>query len=699
MQSFFSKGRIAVLITVTVVAVTIFAARLFQWQVIDSDYYNEIASTSTSYTITTEALRGEIYDINGVDLAVNVTSYKVVIDKLYLDDDDLNDTIVRLVELMDVCEEEWIDELPITVSSSGEYEFVEDMEDEIEELKDKDNLNMNPYSTAAECMAKLVEKYDCSEYTSEQQRCIISVRYNMEQEGYSKSQPYTFATGISETAMTVISENMQDVSGVTVESTAIRTYTNGTVAPNIVGITGLISSDEYSELKDSGYAYNDIIGKSGIEASLEDYLRGENGSKTVEVSSDGTVEVVDVQNSTPGNSVYLTIDARYQLLALQALEEAVQEANDYAEANDGDYDGEDCVGAAVVVLNVKDFSVLCAASYPSYDLSEYYENYEELASDEASPLFDRAFMGALAPGSTFKPLVASAALEEEAITTSTTVTCNGIYTTGGLSLRCMGNHGSLDIYGAVKNSCNVYFAEVGRLLGIENMNIYAKRAGLGVKTGVEITESAGTLAGPDYSESVGSEWYEASVSSAAIGQSDNQFTPLQLATYVATIANNGVRLQTHVVDSIVSYSGDEIILKNDPDNPTVADDMGVSQENLDVVKEAMRQAASSYSALSDFDIEIAGKTGTAENSGSDHANFICFAPYDDPEIAIAVMVEHGTKSSVAVNVAKKILNAYFYGEGLEDIAETNKDGTVGSDSTQDSGEEASQSDSSTEDDE
>ena len=667
------KGRYAFVITVIVIVFACFAARLVQWQLAESDYYSNIALTSTAYTVKTEALRGEIYDKNGVDLAVNITGYKVVIDKIYMDDEKLNDTIVRLTDLMDKCGEKWIDNLPITVGSNGSYVFVKDKDDEIEELKSKDNLNMNPYSTAEECMAQLIKKYECSDYTKEQQRNIISVRYNMDKMGYSKSQPYTFAEGISENTMSVISENMQDEKGVYVESTAIRTYTNGTVAPHMVGITGLISSDEYSELKDKGYAFNDIVGKSGIESAFESYLRGTAGSKTIEVNSDGTTTVEAVKNAEPGDSVYLTIDARYQKIAQQALKEAVKEAQAYAKETNSDI-GADCTGAAVVVLNVEDFSVLCAASYPSYDLSKYYDDYTKLASDKTLPLFDRAFMGALAPGSTFKPMVAAAALQEKAITTNTLIDCNGVYTTGGLRLWCMGYHGGINMYTAIEQSCNVFFAETGRLLGIENMDIYAQRCGLGVKTGVEVLESSGTLAGPEYSKEMGSEWYDSYVSPAAIGQSDNQFTPLQLATYAATLANNGVRLKTHVVDKVTDYSGENIIYETEP---VVMDNMGVSLKNLQAVQKAMTMAANSYPSLDGFDIQVAGKTGTAENSGSDHANFICFAPYENPKIAIGVMVEHGAKSYVAVNVGRKILDAYFHGEGLEDIPKTNKDGTVG----------------------
>ncbi len=650
------KWRYVLIIIIALIILAIYCARLIRWQIFQKDYYEDIALTSTEYTVKTDAIRGEIYDKNGVPLAVNKSGYRVVINKIYMPDEELNENIIKLVRLIDKCKGKWIDELPIKVDSKGNYYFDKDKTDEIDELKSKDNLNMNPYSTAAECMAKLVEKYGCENFSKKEQRNIISVRYNMDRLGYSRSNPYVFADDIDRHTMSVISENMQSVQGIETESTAVRVYENGTAAPHMVGVTGLISEEEYTEMKNKGYAYNDRIGKSGIERAYEKELRGSEGSRTYEISSDGSISLKDAVESKPGNSVYLTIDVNMQKTAQKALKEAVSEVKANAKEAGGKNNGEDCKGAAVVMLDVSDFSVICAANYPSYDLTKYYDDYEKLSSDDSLPLFDRAFMGALAPGSTFKPMVAAAALQEKAITTKTHIECQGEYTKNGLHLWCMSYHGSIDMYQGIRDSCNVFFAETSRLLGIENMDLYAKRCGLGVRTGVEVTESSGTLAGPEYSREMGSEWYPSFVSPAGIGQSDNQFTPLQLATYVATIANNGVRLRTHVVDKVVSYSGSEVIYKTEPE---VMDNMGVSEANLKEVQKAMNMAADNYIALDDFEMQIAGKTGTAENSGSDHANFICYAPYDKPQIAIAVMVEHGAKSSVAIGVAKKLMNEYF----------------------------------------
>ena len=652
------KARYIFIGVFTAFAVAVLFGRLVEWQVFQSEYYDEVATASASYTVETDGIRGEIFDKNGVPLAVNETGYKIVINKLFMPDKRLNDAIVRVVEVVESTDGKWKDDFPVIMDKDGNYAFDSGKSESVAQLKSKDRLNMNPYSTADECMAILAEKYDCRDYTKKQARDIASVRYNMENSGYSYTNPYVFADGISENQMLSLSEKLNDIKGISVESYSVRTYKNATTAPHIVGVTGLISASEYDELKDKGYGYTDIIGKNGVEQAFEENLRGKGGTQTFEMDSKGNVSLLKKTPSVQGNSIYLTVDTRLQKVAQQALADAVKYANDYSLWMGNEYMGGDCKGAALVMLNVKDFSVLCAASYPTYDLNEYYSDYTKLANDTALPMFDRAFQGALAPGSTFKPVVASAALQEKKITTDTYIDCEGVYTQNGLKLWCMGYHGWVSMYHAIEDSCNVFFAETGRLLGIENLRKYAQRCGLGVKTGVEIGESSGTLAGPEYSAKMGTEWNEASVSPAAIGQSDNQFTPLQLATYAATIANNGVRLKTHVVDRIVTYDGKKTVYQSQPEK---VDEMGVSMENLKEVQKAMNMAANAYGIINTFDIQVAAKTGTAENNGSDHCNFICYAPFDEPEIAIAVMIEHGTASYTAMSTAYTMLNEYFHG--------------------------------------
>lgn len=671
-------GRTVFLIIVLLIIFGMFTARLADWQLINGNKYDDIAKSSTSYTVETEALRGEILDINGVGLAVNSTGYQVVIDKLYMEDDKLNDTILALILLMNKCGEEWIDTLPIVMDGDS-YKFADDMEEEITELKSKDNLNMNTYSTAEECMSRLKESYKCDGYSNEEQRNIISVRYNMKKMGYSKSTPYTFADEISSDTMAIVSENFQDIAGVDVRSSTVRTNPNGTAAAQIVGAYGAISSEEYKEKSEDGYALNDKIGKFGIEKSYESQLRGKSGSKMIRASSNGNVlDVVETKNAEPGNTVYLTIDTKYQLLAQEALEEATKEAQSLAKQAGTKYSGEDCISGSVVMLDVKDFSVICAATYPTYDLSKYWEDYSEIAAAKGDPLINRAFQSAFTPGSTFKPLIASAALEEKAINKSTNITCTGVYDYyQGLRINCMGVHGSIDVTEAIAVSCNYFFNDLGRRLGIESIESYAKRVGFGSPTGVELgegEETSGAIAGPENSKSWGSEWYPGNTVQAAIGQSDTLISPVQLATYAATLANNGTRLQTHIVRKVVSYDRKTVISENDPNKPTVVDSMGVSEENLAIVKEGMIKAVNeTYSSVfGDFKIQVVGKTGTAENNGSDHANFICYAPADNPQVAIGVMVEHGAKSSVAMNVAKKLLTQYFKDNPVSTNKETSK---------------------------
>ena len=259
------KARYIFIGVLTAFAVAVLIGRLVEWQIFRSDYYDEIAAASASYTVETDGIRGEIFDKNGVPLAVNETSYKVVMNKLFIPESRLNDAILRAVEAVEGTGGKWIDNFPVVIDKNGDYAFDKDKSESVARMKSKDKLNMNPYSTAGDCMAILAEKYDCKGYDKKQTRDIASVRYNMEESGYSYTKPYIFADGLSEVQMLDLSEKLNDIKGISVESYAVRTYKNGTSAPHIVGVTGLISESEYDELKDKGYAYTDTIGKNGVE--------------------------------------------------------------------------------------------------------------------------------------------------------------------------------------------------------------------------------------------------------------------------------------------------------------------------------------------------------------------------------------------------------------------------------------------------
>lgn len=646
----------------TILIFAAFAVRLFSWQIIESDEYKEDALSSTSYTMTTEASRGEILDRNGKELVVNDAGYMIIFNKLYMKEGTENEIIHKLINLMDLRHEEWIDKLPVYIDSNGVYQFMEDNEATVEFIKSKSMLNMNPYSTAEDCMAAFVEHYEVDEslYSEEEIRDIVSVRYNMEFCGYSNSNPYKFATDISRDMIAIVLENSQGFPGVECSSTFVRYYKDGDLAPHLLGSVGAISQAEYDELKDKGYSLDDRIGKSGIEAALEEYLRGTDGEKRITKTSDGAVvEETETVHAVPGDTVYLTIDSEIQKATNAALEKQVTAA--------GKKYG-DCVAGAAVMLDVSDFSVLACSSYPSYDLQLYNtdsEYYSDLMEDDTLPLFDRALTGNFIPGSVFKPCVAAAGLEEGIITESSTIFCSQNYDYYKTDIiKCLGYHSSLNVKGALAKSCNYFFADLGRMLGIDAIDIYAEKFGLGVNTGVEVYETTGILAGRDSTV-----WYDGNTCQAAIGQSDNAFTPMQLATYAATIANDGVRLRTHFVDKITDFAEEEVILNNG--EPEVVETVGVSTENMEIVQTGMRQVVTSGTAsdvFKDYGIAVAAKTGTAENSGSDHVTFIAYAPYDNPEVAVAVVIEHGGKGQYSMGVAKAMFDAYFKSTGKLDTS-------------------------------
>ena len=663
------KSVYTVCIIVTLVFFAIFAARLIDWQIIHGEEYKNLAARSTSYTVSTDAIRGEILDKNGTGLVVNTTHYKVVIDKLYVDEDKLDDTILSLIKITEQTKEKWADNLPIDLNANGKFQYKKSSEDDVQKLLAADFLNLPEQTDANECLNALAERYKISgNYAKTDLRNLVSVHYNMEITGYSGSKPYVFAEDISQNSVSAISESTQGVSGVEVQTYLERSAANPELAPHLLGALGSMSEDEYNELSKSEkkYSLSDKVGKFGIEHAFETQLKGEGGTKIIKRNSDGTVvDKVETIDAKPGNTVFLTIDSKLQEVASKSLAENVKAAKEAGKAlkkanGKGGY-GEDCETGAVVMLSVKDFSVLAAASYPTYDLnkySEYGDYYIKLSENENSPMYNRAFVGSFACGSVYKPCVAAAALEEKVIKKDTEIYCDQYYDYYPTNVvKCMHYHGNLNVTGAITQSCNYFFAETGRRLGIDTMYLYAEKFGFGEYTGIEVEESKGTLAGRDSTS-----WQAGNTVQAAIGQSDNAFTPLQLATYTATIANNGVRLKTHLVSKITDYERKNTI--EDYDSPVEVGSCGVSKENLDIVRNAMLDVTrdedgTAYSVFGNYKVKVAAKTGTAENSGSDHTTFICYAPFDNPEVAVAVVIEHGAKGMYSMQVAKDLLDAYF----------------------------------------
>ena len=664
----YPKTTITVCIIITLAFFVLFTARLVDWQIVHGSEYRELAKRSTSYTVQTDATRGEILDKNGDGIVVNTTHYKIVIDKLYANEETLDTNLLALISLMTLTGDKWEDTLPIELSGNT-LSYKKGAEDEIATLLSEDYLNLDENTTVQDCYKKLLGRYKIDENLSlTEQRNLVSVHYNMELTGYSSSNPYVFAKDIKRSTVSAVSENTQGVSGIDVQTYLVRKAQDSDLAPHILGALGSITEEEYEKLKDGNktYSLTDSVGKFGIELAFENQLKGEGGMKIIKRNSDGTiVDTIETIDSKPGNTVYLTLDKKLQETAVKSLAENVKAAKVQGVATKESYGGsgwgEDCETGAVVMLSVKDFSVLAAASYPTYDLnkySQYGDYYVKLSENKNSPMYNRISVGSFACGSVYKPCVACAALEEKTITKDTEIFCKQEYDYYPSNVvHCMHYHGDENVTGAIAQSCNYFFAETGRRLGIETMYLYSEKFGLGEYTGIEIEESKGTLAGRDSTS-----WMPGNTVQAAIGQSDNAFTPLQLATYAATLANDGTRLKTHVVSKVTDYERTKTI--EDYSKATVVDTCGISKKNLDIVQKAMLEVTqdedgTAYSMFGDYKVKVAAKTGTAENAGSDHTTFICYAPFDKPEVAVAVVIEHGAKGRYSMQVAKDLLDGYF----------------------------------------
>lgn len=652
--------RLLALFLVMAVILGLYSVRLFYVQIVEGDKYASLADASTKTTITIAPSRGEILDCNQIPLVSNRTSYAVVLDYNFFPhgtseekQKEENDCLLLLVKLLQEQGETWNDTMP--VSDSQPYTFLEDRESGIARMKSY--LRMASYATAEDCMTQMVADYGLQDYSQTEQRQLAGIRYAMTAAGFGATTPYTFASDISSETMYKLMENGEKYPGVDVETVAVREYVGGSTACHVIGTVGPIYAEEYASLKEKGYSFNDIVGKSGIEAAAETYLRGKAGKRTMTKSSKGTVlEKTEVEAPVPGQTVITTIDSRLQQKAQQVLEEKIRQMR----ATAASQKGRDIKSGSVVVLDVKNNGVKVCASWPSYDLSTYSENYTALSTDPDKPLFNRALYGAFPCGSTFKPGVALAALTEGIITPSTHINCVRTYTYYAPSYtpNCMGHHGSLDVVGAIQKSCNYYFYEVGRLMG-SRLFSYLTKYGFGQKTGVEIGESAGVQQTPEYLQSIGSRWVAGDYLQLAIGQKGS-YTPIQLAAYVSMIANEGVRYKTHFIGSLRSYdsTADEVI------KPEVAATVEWSESARAAVKSGMIAVGKAGTASAYFrstPYTVACKTGTAQtgiSGASDHGTFIAYAPADDPEIAVAVVMERGT-SGASTYVARQVLDAYF----------------------------------------
>ncbi len=634
-----SQIQLTVLSVILIISIVFFAARIYSIQIVHAEEYTDKNDGATAVrTAVLKAPRGEILDCYGRKIAINRDGYNVVFNKAYVGD-DLNDVILTLVNLFAQNSVEWKDELPMSLSAPYGFKEGEPTDKLISELE------LAHYATAQNCFDAMVKKYGLESYSADDQRKIMGVRYSMDIADFSISYPYTFAEDIPTELMRKISESGFLLSGVSVEVVPFREYTDTSLAVNLIGSVGPIYAEDWDEYKNKGYSYNDKVGKSGIEAWGEEYLRGTDGEITYRLDSDGNIISSEVtKEPVAGKTIMLTLDKSIQRIAQDSLEKTVKSLQS---------EGGTVTAGAAVAVHIESGKVICAANYPTYDTATMGKNYDKLLNDPAKPLTDRAFQGVYPIGSTIKPIVALAALENGLYHQGETIRCLHDYKLfSDYQPKCMGYHGSIVLKTALAKSCNYFFYELGRRVTATTLTDYYKLFGLGVATGVEVDDSSGIIM--DIKDGTGD------TLQIAIGQL-NAFTPLQLANYTATLANGGTHYRASLIDRIVSY---DISTVYDEIEPEVLNEISITESNLNAVKEGMlsvTEDGTGRAALGDYPIKVGGKTGTSQVTGqADHSVFVAFAPFDNPEIAIAVVLEHGNSGYSAGSVVRDILDGYFF---------------------------------------
>ena len=700
---------------VVILLLILYFGVLFKLQIIEGAKYSEESANSIVTTETVAAVRGNILDRYGRPLVSSRECHNIVINTEELfDEEDPNAAILKLLNTVEEFGQSYNDDLPITKSSP--FEFTEmtaiqktildgylqnaaiyqtplamasglakySVDENGEKILDDNGdpiILVDEEVTAVELMAFFRARYKIdSIYDNEETRKIAGMRYAINSRYIVASSEYIFVEDASLALITRLLES--DFPGVEVKTSYVREYET-TGAAHILGYIGLMNAEEYTKYKTKGYSMDAKVGKEGAEVAFEEYLHGVDGEVEVTKTADGSVvRKVYTEEPIPGNNVYLTIDILLQEAVERILDSGIERImEDRAKLNeeairDGKLDeilGE-ITGAGMVMMDVKTGEPLAIASWPTFDLATLMDNYAEIATDEGKPLFNRALSGTYAPGSTFKPVTAIACLTEPetGVTVNTTIEDEGVYrefADQGYAPKCWAYgvqplHGSVNVSGAIAVSCNYFFYSIGRYLGIDLLADYAKRFGLGVPTGIELPESVGVMSTQEYKvQLTGASWYIGDTIQASIGQSYNLFTPLQMATYISTVANSGERHTASILKRVTTYDYAETVYTREP---IVLSRVESAEENYEAVRYGMylvstQKDGSAVDTFGNYHIPVASKTGTAQigEGKTNNGIFVCFAPYDDPEVAVAIMVEHGKSGATIAFMAREALDAYF----------------------------------------
>ena len=666
----------------------ILIVQLFNLQIVHGAKYREESNTRLTRESTLEATRGEILDRSGNVLVSSSQKFNLELYKSKIDTNALNDSILKIIQVLEKYNVSYVDSFPIKIDPF-EYTIADT---NLSNWKSNNGIDEN--ATAEEAFYKFKDKYKIQNTDISEIRKIIAIRYAIVQEGYSSTKSLTIAKDIPREAVAEFSEEGDEFPGINISVQPVRQYKQGTLASHILGYASKIGSEEYQKKKDE-YNQNDIIGKTGIEAVFEKYLKGKNGTKQIDMAVDGTItaEVVE-KEAVAGSNVVLTIDSQLQKIAEEALKDNIEKIK-----NGGFGKSYDAKGGSCVVMNVKTGEVLAMASYPDYNPQSFAdgisnEEWKSYNENKSYPLLNKCIQSAYEPGSIFKMVTAIAGLESGNISLTEKINDTGVYKKYGAEWKCWyytdyhRGHGYLNVIGAIQKSCNFFFYETADRMGIDTLDKYAKYFGLGTKTGIELpSEVSGTLASKEYAKSINASWNPGDTINAAIGQGYNKFTPLQMAKYISMVANGGNKIDVSIVKTIQNADGTEV--SKDEINEYVKEKLGLTEENtenitlnkdyVNAVREGMKSVTSgesgtAYVRFKDFNIKVGGKTGSAEAgkdaNGNDIVNawFAAFAPYDDPEIAVVVMVENGGHGNYTAEAVRNIMAEYF-GMNTQNVTE------------------------------
>ena len=660
------KLRFNIVIAFVYIIGIILLIRLFDLQIVNGASYRERSNIRLTRETELKAARGNILDSSGNKLVSTTIEYNVEIYKTKIDNETLNNSLLEFAKTLESNGDSYIDNFPIKTNPLTFKESVN-----FENWKKANKIDEN--ANVEDCFNFFSKRYKVTTENIEDARRIITLRYAIEQNGYSNIKSVKLAENISNASFAKLNEMSSLFPGISTYSQPKVYYPYGTLASHILGYVGPINQDELSKNQD--YDMNDSIGKTGVEKVFEKYLKGKNGIKQIDMSVDGVVTDDYVsQEAKAGSDVVLTIDADLQRATETSLENNIKSLQEKASKNE-----KAATEGAAVVINVKTGEILAMASYPNYDPSLFIDgistkNWNAYLNDERKPLMNKAISDKSAPGSTFKMVTAIAGLESGVIDLNTRIGCTGRYTFyNDYRPYCWlkSGHGSINVTQAIEHSCNYFFYETGRRAGIDEIKKIASQFGLGQKTGIELPdEISGTLSSKD----VDKEWTGGKTIQSAIGQLYNDFTPLQMAKYTAMIANGGKNLNVTIVKSINNSDGTQVsrneiesyvnqVLGVDGNSGS---DLTISQENIDGVKNGMKGVTSddggtAYRYFKDFNIEVGGKTGSAstDNNGNANAWFVGFAPFDNPEIAVAVYVKNGQHGGYTAPVAREIFAQYL----------------------------------------